>query len=885
MNQHRKAPAWRRYLRFWGSNVPDDVDDELRFHIEMRSREYVARGLTAEAAHAAALSRLGHLAHARDECLVIGRERERMLRQANMFESVKTDVKFATRSFLRSPGWTAVALLTIALGVGATTAVFSVVDGLLIHPMSYPGANRIFVVRHDVPFGANAHVYGPIKSQLLTTWRSARSLDAVEGYQRRDMTLTIGGEPQVVHTVSIDTSFLSFAGVHPIIGRNFSADEVAANAPHVALLSERYWRRQFGAAHDVLGKVVQADGKSMTIIGVLPGSLRLPDFEINPADLWIPRTNNGDQRLRGVLARLRPGVSTTVAEIELDSLIARAGLGVDEPPGSRMRLLRPGDTLGFRRTLVMLSGAVALLLLVACANVAHLLLARGAARERELAVRHALGAGRSRLIRQLLTESLVLTIVGGAAAIVVGGGGLRLLASLRPTKLSALSQFSVDQRVLLVASILTLSTGIIVGLLVALRTARRGIGEALRAGNGTGGTGRDGRRVRSTLVVTEIALSATLLVGALLLVHGVINLQNADLGFNARRLYGITFSGASASAAQRSELARQLLERGRRIPGVRGVTIAATVPPKGGFLMTAFETPARPTTGGDASTVTINSVAPNYFAVLGISLLGGRTFDARSVERNEVVINETLAKQLWPNDDGSPVGRRFRTAGNAADVEASQWYVVAAVARDAVMHGLLNDGVEPTLYFPLDGGLDANRTTLIVRGSDDASFADELRRLATVMRPGATLPTITNVEQELSDSIAEPRFSMRVLASFAVLAVVLAATGLYGVISYTVARRTREIGIRMTLGATPPAIARLIVADGLRLSVAGVGLGLLGAVAATRVIQTTLYGVQRGDLWSFAIGAVALLGISAAACLVPTIRATSVDPAVAVRAE
>ena len=882
-----RPPAWRRYLRFWGSNIPQDVDDELGFHIEMRTREYVARGLTPDAARAAALGRLGHLARARDECLVIGQERERMMRQANVFDSVKTDLKFAARSFARSPGWTAVALLTIALGVGATTAVFSVVDGLLIHPVSYPNANRVFVVRHDMPFGANAHMYGPIRSDYLAAWRSARSLDGVEGYQRRDITLTLGAEPQMAHAVSIDTSFLSFAGARPLIGRNFSADE-AANAPRVALLSERYWRRQFGAAHDILGKVIQADGQSVTIIGVLPASLRLPDFEIAPADLWLLRSNNGDQRLRGVLARLRPGVSTTMAETELDSIVARSGLGGDETAGSRMRLLRPGETLGFRRTLVMLSGAVALLLLVACANVAHLLLARGAARERELAVRHALGAGRARLVRQLLTESLVLMVIGGSAAIAVGGAGLRLLASVRPEKLSALSQFSLDQRVLVVASILTISTAIIVGLFVALRTARRGIGEALRAGNGTGATGPDGRRVRSTLVVTEIALSATLLVAALLLVHGVINLQRADLGFNAHRLYGVTFSlrgGGFASAAQRRELEQQLLERGRRIPGARGVTIAATVPPTGGFLMAGFDTPAQPAKPNDASTVSINWIAPNYFTVLGIPLLGGRTFDAQSAERNEVVINETLAKQLWPNDAGTPVGKRFRTAGNGVDVGASPWYIVAAVARDAVMHGLLNDGVEPTLYFPLDGGLDANRTTLIVRGSDDAGFAVGLRQLAVATRRGGALPTITNVEQELSDSIAEPRFSMRVLAAFAALAVILAAIGLYGVISYTVTRRTREIGIRMTLGATAPTIARLVVADGLRLSIVGIGLGLVGAIGGTRVIQTTLYGVQRSDPWSFAIGAVALLGISAAACLVPTIRATAVDPAVAVRAE
>jgi putative ABC transport system permease protein len=690
--------------------------------------------------------------------------------------------------------------------------------------------------------------------------------------------------------VSVDSSFLTFAGVRPLIGRNFSREEVTPNGPSAVLLSESFWRRQFGGARNVVGKTIRADGQLLTIIGVLPASLRLPDYESDPPDVWLPLVNGREQRLRGVLARVRPGVSIGAAEAELDSVIARVGVPDNDVPGSRTRLVMPGETLGFRRALVMLSGAVALLLLVACANVAHLLLARAATRERELAVRYALGAGRSRLVRQLLTESLVLSLLGGALATVVGVGALRLSAALRPAKLSALAQVSERSHgVWLVAGALALSTGIVVGLLVGLRAARRGVGESLRVGS-AGGIGRRSRRLRSSLVVTEIALSATLLVGALLLVHGVINLEDTRLGFDSRRLYGVTISLRGTqfeSAAARNTVAQQLLERGRRIRGVVGVTLAGTVPPRAGFLFGNFETPERPATSDDPSTASTNFVSSDYFSVMGISLIGGRTFGATSAERNEAIINETMAKRLWPDGVGMPIGKRFRLAGDGPnrDVNPSRWYVVIGVSQRAATHGLLDDIDEPTVYSPLAAGLENGRVSLIVRATEGVDPTSALRQLASVMASAGSIPAITNVEQALNESIAEPRFSMMVLTTFAGLAVVLAAIGLYGVISYTVAQRTREIGIRMTLGATRSAIARLVVADGLRLAIAGVVLGLLGAALATRLIQTALYGVQREDPWSFAAGAVLLIGVSAMACLIPTLRATAVDPVIAVRAE
>ena len=875
MTASDRAPAWRRYLRFWGSNVADDVDDELRFHIEMRVSEYIARGLSPDDARRAALLRVGSIAAARDECLVIGRERERHARGADLLSSIAADIGFALRALRRAPGWTAVAVLTIALGIGASTAVFSVVDRLLVRPIAYPGAARMLIVERDISVGPEAHVLAAPAAEAIRAWRrSAHSIEAVEGYARRELRVSSGdNDDRSIRAAAIDSSFLAFAGVRPLIGRGFSGSETVRNGPPVVLLAENYWRREFGASLDVVGRSLRANGQTLMIIGVLPAALQLPDVGAESPDVWLPLVDGGE-RLAFVVVRLRPAVSIDVARSELDAIATHTGADPG-PVGlvSKLVLFRPGETVRFRRALTMFAGAVALLLLVACANVAHLLLARGAARERELAVRYALGAGRMRLVRQLLTESLVLLALGGAAALAVGLGGLEAVRRLHPATLSALSHVAANQNILIIAGALTLVTGLGLGVFVGLRTAREGLGDALRSG----GSGRRGRRLRSSLVVTEIALSATLLVGALLLVRSVINLRNTQLGFDARNLYGITFSlrnGPVATTAARSAFTRDLLLRGRQLLGTNSVTLAATIPPNGGFVLGAFETADNAGQVGAPQTVSANEIAPDYLSVMGISLLEGRTFDASSAANNEVIVNEALARQLWPTGDA--LGRRFRVSG--------AWWTIVGVTRDAFTHGLLDEKAEPALYSPL-GNLEDGRVTLIVRARDGIDPTPTLRQLATSLRPGTTMPTITSVEQSLSDSMAEPRFSMLVLATFAGLAVVLAAIGLYGVISYSVAQRTKEIGIRVTLGATRGAIARLVVGDGLRLALLGVSLGMCGAMAGTRLIQAALYGVQRGDPVSFVVGAAVLIGVSTAACILPTLRATSVDPVVAVRAE
>jgi predicted permease len=531
----------------------------------------------------------------------------------------------------------------------------------------------------------------------------------------------------------------------------------------------------------------------------------------------------------------------------------------------------------------MVAGAVALLLVVACANVSHLSLARATSRERELAVRFALGAGRARLVRQLLTESLMLSVAGGALAAALGAGALALLRGLHPPTLAALGTVAVDRSVFAIAAVLTAVAGVAIGLLVGLKAAHVGVTDSLRIG---AGGRRASTRFRSVLVVSEIALSSTLLVGALVLVRGVIDLQSSTSGVDTRGLYAMTVplrGSAAESGAGKMALARRIRERVRALPGVVGLTIAEAAPFKTPFYFGAFETPDRPGDPNNPVTSTTNTVSPDYFSVLGVSMLAGHTFDAGSTDRNEVVVDEVLAKQLWPNE--SAIGKRFRIASGGPGDPARQWWTVIGVTRNVLAHGLLDGERSPGIYSPLGPSFERGRLTVIARWKDGSTPSASFGHLGAELSPVGPPPTLTNLAQYLSDSIAEPRFAMQVLASFAALAVVLAAIGLYGVIAYSVTQRTREIGIRMTLGATRRVIAHLVIGNGFRLSCIGIALGLGGATVATRAIAAALYGVGKADVLSFVVGAVGLLMVSLLACVVPVVRATAVDPTVAVRAD
>ncbi len=878
-----KTPAWRRYLRFWGSNVDEDVDEELRFHIDMRVQEYVARGMSEDEARRAVMARLGDLDAARAECIELGKVREQHARQADFLDGLRADVSFAFRSLARTPGWTAIALLTIALGIGATTTVFRVADTLLIRPIPYPDASRIYIAWQTFTIdGQNA--FSGVPFRAVSEWRErSRSIEAAAPFSRNHGLLGTGPDAARVAAAIVDTGFLAFAGLRPLIGRNFTAEELTPGGPGAVLLTEDFWRTHYGASPDVIGKVVHFEGEPHTIVGVTPASLTIPEFRAERADILLPlvlmprRTYAG-----GVLVRLKPGISRDVATAELAAITKRSRIVTERPIPlpMQLRLTRPQDRLQIREALIMLTGAVALLLLVACTNVAHLLLARGATRQREFAVRHALGAARLRLLRQLVTESVVLATIGGTLAAVVGWGGLELLAAVRPEKLVALSHVSTRHGVLPIAAVLAIACGFVIGLLAALRTAHHDLGTSLRGSTSSASTGS--RRLRSSLVVAEVALSTTLLVDALLLIHAVYDLQHTRLGFDASDLYAVTFRlGKDGTSARSESFGALLREHAAHIPGSGRSTLAVSAPGIGNFVaLTAFETPERPAAGTEPQGTEQNIVAPDYFSMMGMPLLAGRTFDDGSAERNEVIVNRALARRLWP--DGDAIGRRFRNTVRRPDQPAEDWQTVIGIVPD-VVRSLMEPTAQPAVYRPLAAPKEGQISLLVrVHGEDAAAL---LGGFATSVNPGASKPVIENVREKLDKSIEEQRFTMHILVVFALLGVLLSAIGLFGVISYNVGQRTREIGVRMTLGATRSSIARLVVGDGIRLVLIGTIVGLLGAVAATRLIQGMLYGVSPLDPLSFGLGAVLLLVISVIACTAPMLRATAVDPVIAVRAE
>jgi putative ABC transport system permease protein len=879
----RRAATWRRYLRFWGPRAEADVDDELRFHIEMRVSDYMSRGMSETDARAATAHRLGDLATRRAECLTITTRRERRMTRAQLVDAFLQDVSYAVRTLGRQRGWTLVAILTLALGIGANTAVFSVVNSLLLHPLPYPHADRIAILFQEPTQGnqTGMNVMVSPRPTVVSAWREgAHSFEHIEPYSTTDMTLLPPrGEAASVHVASIMPSFVALAGQRPLIGRSVTTADVDEGG-HVAMLSEGIWRSRYGADPRVLGQSLSLDGGVYTVIGVMPSALRLPTGFQSSTDVWLPLDLHNDKLGVSAVARLRPGVGYAMAQRELDSLTRRVDAREGNRVGFRAKLVPPGQMVNFRDSLLLLSAAVALVLLIACANVAHLMLARAATRQRELAIRAALGAGTARLVRQLITESLVLAAAGSLGGLAMGWAGLRGLTALRPGNFSELDAARIDTPTLLVTIGLGVLTGLLFGVIGAIQSARHSTHESLKAGTLSTSHSRRQHRLRGLLVVSEIALSTTLLVGASLLVRSVVRLQTRDPGFDPRRLYGIHLvlpEKAYATPAARQAFYAELVSRVRAIGGVESAIMAEGAPPMMNLLIGAMQLEGEaPPPPGTTGFIRYNGVEPDYFRTMGIPVVAGRTFTDTTDRSAQILVNEGFAKKYWPGQ--SAVGHRLRIVYNGK----GEWMTIVGVVGDAFVSGLTNEASQPLLYQPFRGQY---QPSLIVRMKPGANPIANVRAVVPAIDRTLPPPNVTNVEDAMVESIAGPRFTMLLLAMFTVLALVLAAVGLYGVLAYAVAQRTREIGIRIALGATRRAIARAVVGEGAVLAATGIVLGLAGAYWATKFIDNMLYGVPRGDPYSFAAGALLLFGTAMAACLVPMRRAVGVDPLIAMKAE
>ncbi|HUQ83318.1 MAG TPA: ABC transporter permease [Gemmatimonadaceae bacterium] len=875
-----RAATWRRYLRFWGPRAEADVDDELAFHVEMRARDYMAGGLSEPEARQAATRRLGNLASARTECIAITARRERRMTRAQLIDAFVHDVRFAWRTLGRQKGWTLVAGVTLALGIGANTAVFSVVNALLLHPLPYPNSSRVAIIYQEPTEGNSTHmrVFVNPQPEVIALWRAnARSFEALEPYAASDQGLRASdGTNSTVRTGFVLPSFAAFTGVRPTIGRAFGQADVAAREP-VVMLSEPFWRSRYGADPTIVGKPIILDRKPYTIVGVMPAAFRLPRLSETVSDVWAPLDLKAKGLRLSVIGRLRPNVTTIAATRELNDIYTESPEAKREQGQFRTRLSSPSELVGFRQSLVLLSWAVALVLLIACGNVAHLLLARTAARQRELAIRAALGASRLRIVRQLLTESVLLGAAGCAGGLLLGWLGLHALVAIRPDSLPELAEARMDGTTLFVTIALSAITGIVVGSLGALNALRHSAHDALKAGALAVSQSRAQRRLRSLLVVSEMAVSTVLLVGATLLVRSIIHLQSIDPGFNPRGLYSIHVSlprSQYSNAAARSGFTMQLTDRIRNVPGVASVTVAAGAPPWRSFMIGMLQIEGEPApTPGATNFVDTDEVGPDFFRTMGIPLLQGSTLTDTS---RQAVVNDGFAKKHFPGT--SALGKRFRVVYDGKE----EWNTIVGVVGNASTGGLTSEATTPIFYVP---AVDLFEPVLLVRTNPGVDPIASVRALIAQADPTLAPPTVSNIELALARTVAGPRFTMLLLVVFTGLALVLAAVGLYGVMAYAVAQQTREIGIRIALGATRGSIAKSVLGRGVAMAVAGAVLGTIGARWGSKLLESFLYGIERTDVVSFAIGVVLLVGTAVVACLVPMRRAIGVDPLVSIRAD
>ena len=804
------------------------------------------------------------------------------------------DVRYAVRTLLKSLGFAAVAVLALALGIGANTAIFSVVKAVLLSPLPYPEPERLVWVRESNP-GADIPDE-PASAPNYNDWRTqVRSFDGLAAYANTALTLTDGGggEPERIPAVSTSANFFQVVGVAPALGRGFLPEEETAGKNRVVVLSHGLWQRRFGASPQALGQTITLGGNAYTVVGVAPADFKSPVRGPKAPEMWVPIAFNFNQNVRrsdylNVIGRLRAGATIGQAQAELAGVAARleqeypatnAGWTVTTQP------LHERVVGNVRQALWVLMGVVGFLLLIACANVANLLLARAAARRQELAVRSALGAGRGRLVRQLLTESLLLGIAGGGLGLILAAWGVELLVALSPGNIPRLEEAGLDARVLAFTFGVSVLTGVVFGLLPALSASKTDLAESLKEGGSRGPTaGQGARRLRSSLVIAEIAITAVLLACAGLMIRSFNAIQSVDPGFRPERVLTFEFSLPSAKYKDEPQIAafyEQLTARAAALPGVERAALVDSLPLGGGADVLSFVIEGRPELPPEkVQDAMFSTATPDYFDVLGIGHVRGERLTER--HRDGVpdvgVINETMARKFWPDED--PIGKRV----NLGDPARAPWITVIGVVKDARSSGLDKEPYAQ-MYLPALQFRQRTMTFVARTSADPATLVPALRRELGALDQDLPLYNVRTMEQVLAESVARRRFQMILIAAFAGVGLLLAAVGIYGVISYTVTQRSHEIGVRMALGARASDILKLVVGQGLGLTLAGVGLGLAGSFALTRVLSSLLYGVTATDPLTFACVSLAMLGVALLACLIPARRATKVDPMVALRYE
>jgi putative ABC transport system permease protein len=799
------------------------------------------------------------------------------------------DLRYSVRMLLKKPSFTAIAVLALAIGIGANTAIFSVVNGILLRPLPYKNFERISMIWMDNPklgVAEDWHSY----PNYVDYKEQNQSFEDMAAFNDRTFNLTGAGDPVRVVGVWTTASLFSVLGVEPALGHVFTEAEEEPGKDLVVVLSNGLWQRRFGGDRGIIGQPINMNGANRTVIGVMPASFSFPE---KSTEVWIPLavTPQRKQARNSIsykaVGRLKPGVTMQQAQADmgaiakrLDDQFSQSGYGVN------LVLLRDQETKGVKTALLILLGAVAFVLLIACVNVANLLLARAAIREKEIAIRLALGAGRPRIVRQLLTESVVLGIVGGAVGLLLAVWGLDALIALSPADIPHLDQTGIDIRVLAFTLAVSLLTGLIFGLVPALQASKPDLNDALKEGGRGAGGGVRAIRIRNLLVVSEIALSLVLLVGAGLLIRSFMRLQQFELGFNPENLLSmrVQLPGSKyRDAKQVSGFYQQLLERMEAMPGVQSAggisSIFLTDTPNS----TNFTIEGHPVfAGAESIEVPLDAVSSSYFRVMGIPLLEGREFDERDAIGTTpvAIINQTFARRFFPGED--PVGKRYVYGQPSPDNKS--WITIVGVVGDMRRTGF-DRPVRPETFLPEAQNPD-NALTIVARTTGDpASIAGALRNEVWAIDKDQSVYDIKTMRQTLSEMLSQRRFNTLLLGIFAAVALTLAAVGIYGVMSYAVAERTHEIGLRMALGAQTADVLNLIVRQGMLLAMTGLIVGLAASFALTRVMSSLLYGVSATDPLTFIVIPVVLAGVALGACLVPARRAIKVDPMVALRYE
>jgi putative ABC transport system permease protein len=855
-----------------------DMDDEMRFHLDMEAEELARFGATAEEARRRARVRFGGVARYQDEA--------REASVGRWIEELRQDARYALRVLAHSRGFTAVAALTLALGVGANAAIFSVVRGVLLRPLPYAQPDRLVGITSVVHGNPSA-----VSPPDFVDWRAeTHSFSGLAAFFLSTTNLTGSGEPERLTQARVSSNFFDLLGVHPTLGRGFRAEEDEVAAPRVAVLSDGLWRRRFGADAAIIGRTIVLDDYPTTIIGVAAPQFRLPEG----VDLWLTtRFGPGDvaPSARGarwiqVVGRLASGGTLESARAEMAAMAARLALVDPKHDGGVTALVLPLQEVlvgPMRAPLFIMLGAVGLVLLVACVNVASLSLGRAAARETELAVRVALGAARGRIVRQMMTESLLLSLGGGVAGTVLAFLLTRALVAFAPGELPLTGSVRTDSVVLMFSLGVTVLSGLLFGVLPAAHGARRASQERLRA---SGRGSAPGGRVRRALVVVEVALAIALLAGAGLLLRSFERLTTVDPGFRAAGVTTFSFDLSPVrypGAAEQAQFATQLLARIERLPRVSAAGISFGLPLSGGSFGFTFAIGGRPEQNGpDEPRAQVRVATPDYFRAMSIPLLRGRTFTAadRAGAPPVVVISAETARRYWPNED--PLGSTIST-GWGRDGQRFGGTVVGVVG-DVRQYGLAGTPT-PHLYGPF-AQRPLDEVTVVVRSAmPAATVLAATRDIVRDLDPQLPIYNAYPLTDLVRQSVAMRRFYALLLASFAALALVLAGIGIYGVIAYAVQQRRRELGIRVALGASRERVVGMVMRQGMTLTLIGVATGLVAAAGLTRVLRGQLFGVSATDPLTFLAVPAVLLIVAAAACIVPARRALAVDPATAVRAE